>query len=113
MTLHAHVQLRPPATVAAVGGSLNQRCAFFGSFSLFGFRPETINALNTHASVIASKYQGGSSRFYLLFGEFIRLFRASGYRENYLEGNPTPVARAYWEYRDAIRTKVTRLAMDT
>ena len=98
--------------MAAVGGYLSQRCAFFGSFSLFGFRPETINALNTHASVIASKYQVGSSRFYLLFGEFIRLFRASGYRENYLEEIPTPVTRTYREYRDAIRTKVTMLAID-
>ena len=69
---------------------------------------QTICVLNIHASVIASKYDTGSDRFYALFKNFIRLFQDSSYDESYLDGIPTLVTKAYYEFRMAIQTEVAR-----
>ncbi|KAA8893538.1 hypothetical protein FN846DRAFT_751931, partial [Sphaerosporella brunnea] len=61
---------------------------------------ETIDVLNTHAGVIASKHKTGSDKFYTLFAEFVKLFKESGdgLEEGYLDGYPTDVTRAYWAF---------------
>ncbi|KAF8246111.1 hypothetical protein K440DRAFT_500655, partial [Wilcoxina mikolae CBS 423.85] len=74
---------------------------------LYGFLPETvqrithketIDVLNTHAAVIASKHKTGSDEFYKRFAKFVELFEKSDYDEGYLEGNLTDVTRAYWSF---------------
>ena len=72
---------------------------------------QTICVLNIHASVIASKYDTGSDRFYALFKNFIRLFQDSSYDESYLDRAPTSVTKAYHEFRIASNTEVTRNAL--
>ncbi|KAA8902718.1 hypothetical protein FN846DRAFT_1022449 [Sphaerosporella brunnea] len=71
---------------------------------------ETIDVLNTHAGVIASKHKTGSDKFYTLFAEFVKLFRESGddgFEEGYLDGYPTDVTRAYWAFLNCIDSEVT------
>ncbi|KAA8893635.1 hypothetical protein FN846DRAFT_923541 [Sphaerosporella brunnea] len=72
---------------------------------------ETINVLNTHAGVVASKHKTGSDKFYKLFAEFVNLFKESGegYEEGYLNGNPTDVTHAYWAFVNCIKDEVTRV----
>lgn len=72
---------------------------------------ETINVLNTHATVIASDYQTGSDRFYTLFAEFVRLFKESDYDEGFLDRHATRrdvVALAYWRFLNCIKYEVAR-----
>ncbi|KAA8895182.1 hypothetical protein FN846DRAFT_912061 [Sphaerosporella brunnea] len=87
---------------------------------LYGFPPETvqrishqptIDVMNTHAAVIASKQKTGSDNFYTLFAEFVKLFKQSGegYEEGYLDGDPTDVTRAYWAFVNCIKDEVTRV----
>ena len=64
------------------------------------------SVLNIHASVIASKYDTGNDRFYALFKNFIRLFQDSSYDESYLDGAPTSVTKAYYEFRMATQAEV-------
>ena len=44
--------------------------------------------------------------FYYWFGVFIRVFRDSGYDQGYLNGTPTAVTWAYWEFMNSIDTEV-------
>jgi hypothetical protein len=71
---------------------------------------ETIDVLNTHAGVVASKHNTGSDKFYRLSTEFVKAFEKSGegYEEGYLDGNPTDVTRAYWAFLNCIKDEVTR-----
>ena len=71
---------------------------------------QTINVLNTHAGIAASKYKTGSVKFYALFKEFVKLFEESGERFDvgYLDGNATDVTRAYWAFLNCIKDEVTR-----
>jgi hypothetical protein len=73
---------------------------------------ETIDVLNTHAGVIASKYKIGSDEFYTRFAEFVKLFKESDYDDSYLDGNPTGVTRAYWGFLNCIRDEVTRVEVN-
>ncbi|KAF8466208.1 hypothetical protein BDZ91DRAFT_816757, partial [Kalaharituber pfeilii] len=91
----------------------------FGAFKkLYGFPPETverishqptIDLLNTHAGVIASKHETGSDSFYTLFAEFVRLFDESDYDDAFLDGNANGVTRAYWDFLNCIKSEVTRV----
>ena len=71
---------------------------------------QTINVLNTHAGIAASKYKTGSVKFYALFKEFVKLFEESGasFDADYLDGNVTDVTRAYWAFLNCIKDEVTR-----
>jgi hypothetical protein len=70
---------------------------------------ETIDVLNKHAKIIASKHETGSDVFCTRFGEFIQRFEESDYDEGYLGGDPTDVTRAYWAFLNCIRDEVTRV----
>ena len=70
---------------------------------------ETIDVLNTHAGIIASKHKTGSDEFYKRFAKFIELFEESDRDEGYLEGNFTDVTRAYWAFLNCIKDEVTRV----
>lgn len=69
----------------------------------------TIDALNAHAGVIASKHRTSSNEFYKRFAKFVELFERSDYDEGYLEGNPTDVAQAYWSFLNCIKNEAARL----
>ncbi|RPA90133.1 hypothetical protein L873DRAFT_1783210 [Choiromyces venosus 120613-1] len=75
-----------------------------------GHRP-TIDVLNTHTGIAASKHKTGSDKFYTLFAEFVRAFEESGegYEVGYLDGNPTEVTRAYWAFLNCIKDEVARV----
>ncbi|KAL7274530.1 hypothetical protein RUND412_002575 [Rhizina undulata] len=67
--------------------------------------------MNTHAGVTASKDRVGSNMFYMLFADFVKLFKelGEGYKEGYLDGNPTDMTRAYWAFLNCIKDEVTRV----
>ncbi|RPB02828.1 hypothetical protein L873DRAFT_369145 [Choiromyces venosus 120613-1] len=79
-----------------------------GDVPMISYRP-TIDALNLHAGVIASKHKIGSDEFYARFSEFMKLFEEYDYDEGYLEGNATDLTRAYWSFQNCIRTEVKRV----
>ena len=59
---------------------------------------ETINVLNTHASIRVSMYQRCSKRFYCLFNKFIQAFENSGnagFEEKYLKKQNSLLYNAY------------------
>jgi hypothetical protein len=69
----------------------------------------TIDVLNFHAGIIASKYKIGTTAcaFYTRFGEFIKLFKESDYDENYLDdGGTTEVARVHWSFLRCAKDEV-------
>lgn len=71
---------------------------------------QTIDALNFHAAVIASKHKVGSTEFYARFAEFTKLLKESDYDDSYLDDrNATDVARAYWSFLNCIKYEVTRV----
>ncbi|CUS07970.1 unnamed protein product [Tuber aestivum] len=51
--------------------------------------PETIEILNLHATVRASKEKTGTDQFYKKFAEFIRELKWSSFNSNYLLADPT------------------------
>ncbi|RPA90132.1 hypothetical protein L873DRAFT_1783206 [Choiromyces venosus 120613-1] len=69
----------------------------------------TIDALNTHAGIIASKHKIGTDEFYARFSGFIRLLEEFGYDDGYLGGNATDVTRAYWSFLNCIKDEVKRV----
>jgi len=70
-----------------------------------GHHQPTIDILNVHAGVIASKHKAGSDKFYRLFAQFVKFFKEYGddYQVGYLDGNPTDVTRAYWTFLRRIK----------
>ncbi|RPB02827.1 hypothetical protein L873DRAFT_1787494 [Choiromyces venosus 120613-1] len=70
-----------------------------------GYQP-TIDALNFHAGVIASKDKIGSDEFYARFSEFMKLFEEFDYDDGYLEGHATDLTRAYWSFLNCIKNEV-------
>ncbi|KAF8249395.1 hypothetical protein K440DRAFT_622049 [Wilcoxina mikolae CBS 423.85] len=60
-----------------------------------------------HAKIAASQYQNGSPTFYMLFKEFVRLFKESEFDESYLSADTTVVTHAYWKFLNCIRGEVT------
>jgi len=56
----------------------------------------TIDVLNFHASVVASKHKRITQAFYDGFREFIRCLRELNYNENYEDGSP--LRRAYLSF---------------
>ena len=70
---------------------------------------ETIDVLNTHVVVIASKHKTSSDEFFKRFAKFIELFDESDRDEGYLEGNSTDVTRAYWGFLNCIKDEVVRV----
>jgi len=69
-------------------------------------RQETINVLNTHASIRASDKRYGTEKFYESFAKFIDCFKKSGYKETYLDGEKTSVTLAYDNFFDCSNTEV-------
>ena len=69
----------------------------------------TIDVLNTHTGVIASKHETSSYEFYKRFETFIELFEESGRDEGYWEESLTDVARVYWAFLNCIKDEVTRV----
>ena len=70
---------------------------------------ETIHILNNHATVTASNYKQCSPDFSKQFERFVELFEESGFDENYLQGEPTAVTKAYRSFLhcclfEAVRT---------
>jgi hypothetical protein len=67
--------------------------------NLFQRKP-TIDILNTHASVLSSKYEVATAKYNELFSNFIKLFKESGdgYDDSYLDGSETSVTVAYWAF---------------
>jgi hypothetical protein len=64
-----------------------------------------------HAKIAVSKHEAGSDKFYILFAQFVKLFKeyGEGHEEDYLDGNPTDVTRAYWAFLKCIEDEVTRV----
>ncbi|KAG0137735.1 hypothetical protein HOY82DRAFT_477327 [Tuber indicum] len=69
---------------------------------------ETINVLNIHASVKASKYKKGNESFYLAFNTFLDLFKArrNGRDEDSVGEGRTALSKAYWVFIHASATEV-------
>ncbi|RPB02832.1 hypothetical protein L873DRAFT_1732661 [Choiromyces venosus 120613-1] len=78
-----------------------------GDIRVISYQP-TIDILNLHAGVIASKHKTGSDEFYARFSEFVKLLKESNYKKGYLEGNATDMTRAYWSFLNCIRNGVKR-----
>ncbi|KAG0133430.1 hypothetical protein HOY82DRAFT_641116, partial [Tuber indicum] len=69
---------------------------------------ETINVLNIHASIKASKYKTGNKNFYLAFNRYIDRLKASrdGRDEDFVgEGHPV-LTETYWAFIQASVTEV-------
>ncbi|KAG0134245.1 hypothetical protein HOY82DRAFT_481579 [Tuber indicum] len=61
--------------------------------------PETLNIINFHATVKSDSRQTPSTRFYELFTDFMKKFKASFYVTTYLDaGQDTLVTTAYWTF---------------
>jgi len=73
-----------------------------------GYQP-TINALNTHAEVIASKHKRGTAEFYEKFAKFIKLLDESDDPSGYLDGDTTDLSQAYWSFVSCVKDQVTRV----
>ncbi|RPA90851.1 hypothetical protein L873DRAFT_1716449 [Choiromyces venosus 120613-1] len=67
---------------------------------------ETIDILNLHAAVRANNDKTGTDEFYKKFAEFIKAFRMSDPKVNYLIGESTNATRAaYWSLLKCPRYK--------
>ena len=69
---------------------------------------KTISVLNYHAAVIASDRRKGSPIFYEKFATFVKLFKKSGYDQEYLEER-TSVTDAYWDFVKCFKEEVSSL----
>jgi len=56
---------------------------------------ETLNILNTHATVRAKTEKTGTNEFYTRFAEFIYAFEENSQQVNYLTGDPNATRTAY------------------
>ena len=71
-----------------------------------GHKP-TLNLMNLHAKIAASKHECGSKKFTKLFEKFIEPLKKSQFDHGYLEGDATDLSRAYWAFLYCIKDEVT------
>ena len=75
--------------------------------------PPTINLLNAHAGVTASKHKIASDKYYENFAEFVKLFKESELDDSYLDnGMTTSVTRTYWTFLRCEKDGVRRVDDD-
>jgi len=72
----------------------------------------TLNLLNTHASIISSKYKESGVNFRTSFQKFIDELEASEFVGDYLNDTSKRVTNAHWTFLLATQTDVTDLPGD-
>jgi hypothetical protein len=59
--------------------------------------------LDLHATYLVSDRHTVTPRFVNAFGNFVCSLEEFEYRGNYLEGVPTNLSKAYWEFMECVR----------
>ena len=62
--------------------------------------------MNNHASAISPDLGLGTPEPHRAFQEFIRLFKESEFKEDFLDGSPTAVTHAYNKFLDSMASEV-------
>jgi hypothetical protein len=68
--------------------------------------PPTIQALNRHATVLASEHQIGTSTFRQLFAEFIEALTKTNFPNGYLEKEIDTPSFEYWAFMACLRQEI-------
>lgn len=70
---------------------------------------ETVDALDDHATIIASKFHAPTEEFHVRFSLFVQELIASNFPCFFLSEPNNRVAKLYWEFREAIN-RVSRVS---
>ena len=70
----------------------------------------TLDLVNQHAKIVASKCNEVNEAFRQKFARFIELLKNSDYDNTYLDGSATDLTWAYWKFFESVRTDVTGVA---